>query len=497
MSPDERPRTNFSLEQMATGIAGLDQLMGGGLRRTGLHVVLGRAGAGKSILGHQAGAHHIREGGRILYLTALVETHQTLISQARTFPFFDPSTVAHGFYYASLSPALERGGLEAMAEEVGRLVHEREPTLLIIDGMHALRLAASSRLDYQRFLHTLEAQAAVTAMTTMLLTHPRRGMSNDPTFTIADGIIELRTVHEQLRSVRLLSVRKLRGIGHIGGWHHCEITSDGLQVYPRLEAIVAANGPPAKVPTMTHHEFHADGLTEMMGGGVPSASTSFIIGTPGSGKTFLGLAFLCGARRKKEPSLFYGFHETPDRLLMKADGIGLPLRQMVKDGIVHLEWRAPSELLSDEIAAHILRIVDQRGIKRLVLDAYNQFSQGAVVGGRASEFFGAFCTLLRQRGVALVLSQDMTRIAGDSFDLPLGDVSQMVDNIIHVRSTEIHAQFRRLIAILKVREQDYDRSIRELTVDRKGIRVGKVFEEGESLLTGLPKFDTHSRVGKR
>ena len=492
---DRAARPDFP--RLETGISGLDRLLQGGLRRTGLHVVLGRAGTGKSILAHQTGAHHIREGGTVLYMTALVETHQTLISQARTFPFFDPSTVAHGFYYASLSPALERGGLRAMAEEIGKLVLDRAPSLVIIDGLHALRLGASSRLDYQRWLHTVEAGAAVAGMTTMLLTHPRRGMSNDPTFTIADGIIEMRTVAQQMRSVRVVCVRKLRGVRHIGGWHLSAITPDGLEIYPRLEALVATEGVPPTVPPMTHHEFHAHGLSEMMGGGVPSSSTSFIIGTPGSGKTYLGLAFLCGGRKKREKALYYGFHETPDRLLQKADAVGLPLREMVKDGLVQLQWQAPSELLSDEIAERILRIVDTQGVKRLVLDAYDQFSLGAAVGDRAAEFFGAFCTLLRRRGVALVLTQDMTRIAGTTFDLPLGEVSQMVDNIIHVRSTEVHSQFKRLIAVLKVREQDYDRSIREFSIDGKGVRVGEVFQEGESLLTGMPKFGEPGRAGKR
>ncbi len=480
-----------------TGIPGLDRLLQGGLRRMGLHVVLGRAGTGKSILAHMTGANHIRQGGTVLYLTALVETHQTLISQAKTFPFFDPSTVAHGFYYASLSPALERGGLAAMGEEISRLLHERQPSLLIIDGLHALQLAASSRLDYQRWLHVLEAQAAVTGMTTILLTHPRRGSADDPTFTIADGIIEFRTVHKQLRSVRLVSVRKLRGVGHLGGWHMADITAGGLQVYPRLEAMVALEGVPAEVPSLTRHEFLAEGLTEMMGGGVPSSSTSFIIGTPGSGKTFLGLSFLCGVAKTKEKALHYGFHETPDRILMKADGIGLPLRKLVDKGQVEMVWQAPSELISDEIAARILTMVDDQGIKRLVLDAYDQFAQGATVGDRSKEFFAAFCTQLRKRGVALVLTQDMTQIAGSEFQLPLGDVSQMVDNIIHVRSTEIHAEFRRLIAILKMREQNYDRSIRELSIDKKGIQVGEVFSEGESLLTGMPKFGQSVRPSRR
>lgn len=478
---------NGSADQLATGIRGLDRLLRGGLRRSGLHVVLGRAGAGKSIFAHQLGANHIREGGRVLYLTALVETHQTLISQARTFRFFDPGTISHGFYYASLYPALERGGLAAMGEEINRLIREREPTLLIVDGLHALKLAASSLLDYQRFIHKLEAQAAVTGMTMALLTHPRGKKPDDATFTIADGIIVLRTVPQQLRSVRLVSVLKLRGVDHIRGWHTAEITADGLQIYPRLEALIAAEGLPHQVPELERLPFAADGLTKMMGGGVASSTTTFIIGTPGSGKTFLGLAFLTGGLKNKERALHYGFHETPDRLLMKADAIGLPVRKAVKSGMIRLAWQPPAELLSDEIAQRILDLVDKEGIRRLVLDGYDQFRQGTVTGERSNAFFSAFAHMLRARGVAVVLTQDLARIAGDSFDLPVGEMSQLIDNIIHVRSTELHAQFRRLIAVLKVREQDYDRTIREFTIGPKGIRIGEVFAEGEALLTGVPR----------
>ncbi|HLL48815.1 MAG TPA: ATPase domain-containing protein, partial [Longimicrobiaceae bacterium] len=68
-------------EQLATGVPGLDRLMAGGLRRGGLHVVVGGPGAGKSVLAHQIGAHQIRAGGKVLYLTALVESHQMLLSQ--------------------------------------------------------------------------------------------------------------------------------------------------------------------------------------------------------------------------------------------------------------------------------------------------------------------------------------------------------------------------------------------------------------------------------
>src|SRR5690349_24079143 len=114
--PDTRGASET--ERLPTGIAGLDTLLRGGLRRAGLHVVVGRPGTGKSVLAHQVGARVVREGGRVLYLTALVETNEMLISQARTFRFFDRASVGNGFYYASLYPSLERGGLQGMREEV-------------------------------------------------------------------------------------------------------------------------------------------------------------------------------------------------------------------------------------------------------------------------------------------------------------------------------------------------------------------------------------------
>ena len=106
---------------MPTGVPGLDRLLNGGLRQGGLHIVLGGPGTGKSVLAHQIGANLIRAGGKVLYLTALVETHQTLISQARTFGFFDPAMVPGSFYYASLYPMLANGGHGELSLQPGAM----------------------------------------------------------------------------------------------------------------------------------------------------------------------------------------------------------------------------------------------------------------------------------------------------------------------------------------------------------------------------------------
>ena len=88
----------------------------------------------------------------------------------------------------SRGPVLAAGGLDAAGAEIRRLVLERAPSLVVIDGVHALRNAADDRLGYQRFIHELETHAAVTGLTTLLLAHPPEGaIAADPTFTIAEA----------------------------------------------------------------------------------------------------------------------------------------------------------------------------------------------------------------------------------------------------------------------------------------------------------------------
>jgi circadian clock protein KaiC len=476
-------------EQTSTGVPGLDELLQGGLRRSGLHVIVGRPGAGKSVLAHQIASHRIRQGGKVLYLTALVETHQTLITQARTFEFFDPGVLSSSFYYASLYPTIAEKGLAAARAEISRLIVEHGPSLLIMDGLHALKHAAETPLDYQRFMHEMEAQAAVSNMTTLLLTHPERGMSIDPTFTIADGIFYLRTRKVLLRSVRTIEVHKLRGVGHIDGEHTFTITGEGIRVHPRLEALVkvARRLSGTEPPTPSEEPllgFHAEGMEELLGGGLDAGTVTLLLGTPGSGKTLLCLAFLAEGAQRGEPGLFFGFHESPERIIEKAEGVGLPIRKGIEEGTVHLAWQAPSELLADELVQEVLALVEKLGIKRLVIDSTDELRRAAIPGGRELAFLSALTDVLRERGVAAITTQNLARIAGVSFDLPMAEISPIMDNLLHTRTVEIGSDLRRLVSVLKMRARGYDARIRELHISGEGLKVGDAFDRSTLVLTG-------------
>jgi len=478
-------------EQLATGVPGLDRLMAGGLRRGGLHVVVGGPGAGKSVLAHQIGAHMIRAGGSVLYLTALVESHQMLLSQARTFSFFDPTFVPGSFYYASLYPSLAGGGLQGAREEISRLAAHHAPSLLVIDGVHALKASAESRLDYQRFMHDMEAQAAVAGTTTLMLVHPpESGIATDPTFTIADAILHMHSRMVRLRDVRMFSVGKLRGVAHVGGWHTFRITGDGVHVFPRVEALASSMeahvvGTSPSDAQDGPLDIHIRGLDEMLGGGLDRNSVTLVVGTPGSGKTLFGLAFLAAGAEAGEPGLLLGYHETPETLVRKGEGVGLPIRRGIEERKIHLHWRSPSELLADEEVERLLALIEEHGIQRVVIDALEDLRHAVIPPSRELEVLASLANLLREKKVTTVVMHDLQRIVGVSFDMPMAELSATMDNALHLRAVEQKGEMKRLVAILKVRARAHDHSLREFLITPAGMSVGKAFSKSEMVLTGL------------
>ena len=71
----------------------------------------------------------------------------------------------------------------------------------------------------------------------------------------------------------------------------------------------------------THEAPGSTGVAEldtMLAGGLLASSSTMVLGFAGSGKTLLGLHFLEAGARRKEPGLYFGFYESPERLIEGA-----------------------------------------------------------------------------------------------------------------------------------------------------------------------------------
>ena len=77
--------------------------------------------------------------------------------------------------------------------------------------------------------------------------------------------------------------------------------------------------PIPKVPTQIH------GLDEVLDGGLPQGRTTLVSGGPGSGKTVLGLEFLCRGALAGEPGVFVTFEERAEAVRTNALSMGWDL----------------------------------------------------------------------------------------------------------------------------------------------------------------------------
>jgi len=383
--------------------------------------------------------------------------------------FFDETAIPEKLYYVSAFSTLESEGVKALLDLLRREIRGHGADLLVIDGFLAIEEFTSSMRDMKRFIQEVQAYAVMANCTVLLLTNgaDRPGR---PEHTMVDGLIELDDQMFGVRTERSLRVKKFRGSGFLPGRHYYGIGEEGLVVHPRIEARYATPSF-ADVYTGERRSTGNDRFDEMLHGGLPAATTTALIGPTGSGKTTFGLQFL-SACSAEQPGLAFGFYETPPRLRGKAASLGIDLAGLEADGHVELLWQAQGENVLDELGHRLLDAVPRRGVKRLLLDGLGGMIQSAVHPDRITRFFAVLANELRARGVTTVYTLEMEGIYGSHLGMPVAGISSLVENLIMFRRVEERSQVRRTASILKLRDSDFDPSIREFRITSRGIVLG-------------------------
>ncbi len=96
-----------------TGVPGLDEVLAGGITKGSLLLIIGPAGAGKTILATQVLFHHARAGRRVLMLSVLTEASSKLIAHLHKLHYFDASLLGTRVRILNIQHMLESKGLDA------------------------------------------------------------------------------------------------------------------------------------------------------------------------------------------------------------------------------------------------------------------------------------------------------------------------------------------------------------------------------------------------
>jgi circadian clock protein KaiC len=469
-------------ERLATGIAGLDAVLGGGVLHGGIYIIQGAPGAGKTILANQICFAHAASGRHALYVTLLAESHSRMLGHMQQLAFFDQTAIPDRVSYIGAFKMLEETGLRGLLDLVRREVRSRDVKTLVLDGLLTVHEKAASDLELKKFIHELQAQATFSDCTMFLLTSASEAQRFPPEHTMVDGVIELQASLHGRRSERELQVHKLRGGWFMGGRHSYRITSAGISAFPRTEALLetpsiwdTADGP--RVST------GAAKLDAMLGGGVDTHSVTVVQGPAGSGKTTLGLQFLIGGAQE-EPAIHFSFHENPMGLQLKARALHLPFEER-KDRLRFM-WRPQTEAILDEVASELLGAVQQHGARRLVIDGIEGFARLTDEAVRIGAFLAALCNELRAQGVTTLATAETDHV-GVAPGQPLAGerptgMSPIAENIIALRLASLRSETTRLMTVLKSRDRRADMRTRRFEILDGGIVLDDDHARAERVL---------------
>ncbi|MFS2004207.1 ATPase domain-containing protein [Duganella sp. CT11-25] len=460
--------TSTRIPLLNTGVAGLDDILGGGFPAHSLYLIQGLAGSGKTTLACQIGFQHAHQGKKVLILTLIAETHGKMLNHLSSFSFFDEQLVGERIVFIGAYGDLLRGGLRELLKSIAATLAAQRPDIMIIDGFRTVRDAKPSDLALSEFMLSLNSLVSTMECTTFLLS-PTEGNVADSENTLVDGLIELSQYERGLQLIREIKVFKLRGSKHLLGRHVFEVGEDGVAIYPRLEAVSSQSGA-APTVALQRLGFGIEGWDRLTNGGVARGSTTALLGNPGVGKTLMGLHFIHDGLLRGEHCLIAGFYESPPRLLEKARSVGLDLKSYYDSGALQIIWHPPLEVLVDSLAQRLLRNVEQRAVSRLLIDGLDGLREIVVHEGRSRSFLAALVNELRVRNVTTFFTQELPYFGQGPLHSE-ASASMLFENIVLLRYVDVNGINRRQIGVLKLRENSYDAANHMLLITDKGMSI--------------------------
>jgi circadian clock protein KaiC len=420
---------------------------------------------------------HAAAGGRAAYVTLLAEMHTRMLQHLRSMSFFNEALIPAALYYISAFHTLESAGLKGLIDVLRREIKGHAASLLVLDGLVAAQETAQSDREFKKFINEIQAHAGAHDCTVVLLTSSSL-QTVSAEHTMVDGVIELEDRMFGVRSERGLTVRKFRGSAFLRGRHAFQITGDGLQLFPRIEA--AFPRPAGAELFRGRLATGVPGLDGRVGGGLPEASATALLGPPGAGKTLFGLQFL-SLSTPSEPGLHFGFLDGPAALEAKAASLDIAFGERIQGGELEVIWHPRNEHCLDELAYRLLEAVRRRSVKRLVIDGLEPFLSCATFPDRVGRFMTCLINELRSRGVASVLTlEDPVLPAGAGHaERSWSWLCPLADNVILLRSVERDGEMRRVLSVPKMRDSPHNIQMCGYQISARGISLAESFPSGE------------------
>jgi circadian clock protein KaiC len=477
-----------TINRLATGVQGLDQVLGGGLPEFSFNIIAGPPGCGKTTLSHQIMFALATPERPALYFTVLGEPPLKMLRYMQQFDFFDNEKVNRAIHFINLADHAASGDLDQVLAQIVAAVEKHGPSLVFVDSFRSVMLASQghgqghSFLTVQQFVQQLGMLMTSWQATTFLIGEYFTDADPNPVFTVADGLVWLRQSVLRNSVVRKMEIMKMRGQAIVPGLHTFRIDTQGIKVFspaPPAKRVAAATEPTARPrPRLS---MGVAGLDALMGGGLPRGYSLLVAGPSGSGKTIMAAAFLAEGARCGETGVIAAFEQRPG--LSSARTVA----DLIANGRVGVVDTAEANLSVDEMSMLLTAEIKRLKATRVVIDSLSGFELALAPTFREDfrESLARLVTALAETGATVLMTSELEDRYGDLRFSPYG-TAFLTDAIIVQRYVEIDSRLQRVLAVVKVRSSWHANELRQFHIDGDGIQIDGMLADHDGLLGGKP-----------
>lgn len=449
-------------ERVTSGTTRLDSVLGGGLPRNAISLVIGAPGSGKTIFAQQIVYANVDADHTAVYFSTVSEPLEKILRFGQELTFFDRRLVGSQVLYEDLGVVLGAQGLDGVLERIRGVIQEQRPSLMVIDSFKALR-PYTDESGFRQFLQTLSGLVSAFPVTSVWVgEYDMTELATGPEFAVADAIISMGTGHQAERRYRAMEVVKLRGGDHLSGRHAYRISVDGILAYPRLA------DPGVVAPYDLGAQRRSSGigaLDEMLADGYQPGTSVLVAGPTGAGKTLMGLHFIFGGASYEEPGVIATLQENPTQLQRICNSFGWSL----DNGNVTLMYRSPVDLYIDEWVYELLDTVEATGATRVVIDSLSDLQVAASDDKGFREYVYSLLHRCSRRGISVLMTYEVPELYGITRLTEYG-ASHLADNVVLLHYKGFNeGTIARTLTVLKTRASSHDRRVRQFDITPKGV----------------------------